>query len=30
MTGTSDNFLNAFAISLQASALQLGWLTALP
>ncbi len=30
MTGTSDNFLNAFAIYLQASAMQLGWLTAIP
>lgn len=30
MTGTSDNFLNAFAIYLQASPVQLGWLTALP
>ncbi len=30
MTATSDNFLNAFAIYLQASAVQLGWLTALP
>lgn len=30
MTGTNDNFLNAFAISLQATALQMGWLTAIP
>ena len=30
MTGTSDNFLNAFAIYLQATAMQLGWLTAIP
>jgi MFS family permease len=30
MTATSDNFLNAFAIYLKASAVQLGWLTALP
>jgi MFS family permease len=30
MTGTGDNFLNAFAIHLQASALQMGWLTAIP
>ena len=30
MTGTSDNFLNAFAISLQATAVQMGWLTAIP
>lgn len=30
MTGTSDNFLNAFAVYLQASALQMGWLTAVP
>ncbi|MEQ8954552.1 MAG: MFS transporter [Gammaproteobacteria bacterium] len=30
MTGTNDNFLNAFAIYLQASALQMGWLTATP
>lgn len=30
MTGTSDNFLNAFAVYLQASALQMGWLTAIP
>jgi len=30
MTGTSDNFLNAFAIYLQASPVQMGWLTALP
>ncbi len=30
MTGTSDNFLNAFAIYLQASPVQIGWLTALP
>ena len=30
MTGTNDNFLNAFAIYLQASAVQMGWLTALP
>jgi MFS family permease len=30
MTGANDNFLNAFAISLQATALQLGWLTAIP
>ncbi len=30
MTGTSDNFLNAFAIYLQATALQMGWLTAIP
>jgi len=30
MTGTNDNFLNAFAISLQATAVQMGWLTALP
>ncbi|MEZ5490235.1 MAG: MFS transporter [Gammaproteobacteria bacterium] len=30
MTGTNDNFLNAFAISLQATAMQMGWLTALP
>lgn len=30
MTGTSDNFLNAFAIYLQAPAMQLGWLTAIP
>ena len=30
MTATSDNFLNAFAIYLQASALQMSWLTAIP
>ena len=30
MTGTSDNFLNAFAIFLQANPVQMGWLTALP
>ncbi len=30
MSGTSDNFLNAFAIFLQASPVQLGWLIALP
>src|SRR5690606_1330586 len=30
MTASSDNFLNAFAIYLQASAAQLGLLTALP
>ena len=30
MTGTSDNFLNAFAIYMQATALQMGWLTAVP
>lgn len=30
MTGTSDNFLNAFAIYLQATAMQLGLLTAIP
>jgi len=30
MTGTNDNFLNAFAIHLQATALQMGWLTAIP
>ena len=30
MTGASDNFLNAFAIYLQATALQMGWLTAIP
>lgn len=30
MTGTGDNFLNAFAIHLQANALQMGWLTAVP
>ena len=30
MTGANDNFLNAFAISLQATALQMGWLTAIP
>lgn len=30
MTATSDNFLNAFAIFLQASPVQIGWLTALP
>ena len=30
MTGTNDNFLNAFAISLQATVLQMGWLTAIP
>lgn len=30
MTATSDNFFNAFAIYLQASAVQMGWLTAIP
>jgi MFS family permease len=30
MTGTSDNFLNAFAVYLQATALQMSWLTAIP
>ena len=30
MTGANDNFLNAFAIYLQATALQMGWLTAIP
>lgn len=30
MTATGDNFFNAFAIFLQASALQMGWLTAIP
>ena len=30
MTATSDNFLNAFAVYLHASAVQMGWLTALP
>lgn len=30
MTGAGDNFLNAFAIHLQATALQMGWLTAIP
>jgi MFS family permease len=30
MTATSDNFINAFAIYLQASAVQMGWLTAIP
>ena len=30
MTATGDNFLNAFAIFLHASALQMGWLTAIP
>lgn len=30
MTGASDNFLNAFAVYLQANALQMGWLTAIP
>ena len=30
MTATSDNFLNAFAVYLQASALQMSWLTAIP
>lgn len=30
MTGASDNFLNAFAVYMQASALQMGWLNAIP
>ena len=30
MTATCDNFINAFAIYLRASALQMGWLTAIP
>lgn len=30
MTATGDNFFNAFAIYLQASILQMGWLTAFP
>ncbi len=30
MTATCDNFINAFAIFLRASSLQLGWLTAIP
>lgn len=30
MTGASDNFLNAFAVYLQAGAVQMGWLNALP
>lgn len=30
MTATSDNFLNAFAVYLRASAVQMGWLTAIP
>lgn len=30
MTGASDNFLNAFAVYLQANPLQMGWLTAIP
>lgn len=30
MTATGDNFFNAFAIYLQASAMQMGWLTAIP
>lgn len=30
MTATGDNFFNAFAIFLQANALQMGWLTAIP
>ncbi|WP_082627933.1 MFS transporter [Pseudohongiella spirulinae] len=30
MTATGDNFFNAFAVYLQASALQMGWLTAIP
>ncbi len=30
MTATNDNFLNAFAVYLQASAAQMGWLTAIP
>lgn len=30
MTATCDNFLNAFAIYLRATSLQLGWLTAIP
>lgn len=30
MTATSDNFLNAFAVYLNATALQMSWLTAIP
>lgn len=30
MTCTSDNFLNGFAIYMQATAMQMGWLTAIP
>lgn len=30
MTATCDNFINAFAIYLRATSLQLGWLTAIP
>lgn len=30
MTGTSDNYLNAFAVYMQASVLQMGWLNAVP
>ncbi len=30
MTATGDNFFNAFAIYLQASTMQMGWLTAFP
>ncbi|MCR6653692.1 MAG: hypothetical protein NVV73_20310 [Cellvibrionaceae bacterium] len=30
MTATGDNFFNAFAIYLQASIVQMGWLTAFP
>jgi MFS family permease len=30
MTATGDNFFNAFAIFLHATALQMGWLTAIP
>jgi MFS family permease len=30
MTATGDNFFNAFAVYLQASAMQMGWLTAIP
>lgn len=30
MTATGDNFFNAFAIYLNASAVQMGWLTAIP
>src|SRR5690606_42108303 len=30
MTATGDNFFNAFAIYLNATAVQMGWLTAIP